>query len=294
MTPALESKAAGHADLPIAPSATRLTMSAQLQTLWRDVFDKSRVVQGGSSQPDLRQHINERFPQPQATRNTAGPDKAGKSNTSRSEALRESVSSASAPTVKPALTTQEPRPKALPTVRSRAYGPHSTAQTISVPNAISRSTAAESESTTSTSSGVPQQEVTEDRPTQHPSPASILEGDSAQAVPLGQGSSNPGRVQIQRPNKTSDVNPPGIEGAPSAETADEIVQVYESNGDIQIVIRDSALDSEAALCCAMETARHLSGDTRTLRHVTLNGRAVFDRDAEDGRLSPPLLVSFSC
>ncbi len=79
----------------------------------------------------------------------------------------------------------------------------------------------------------------------------------------------------------------------------ESIQVYQREGRVSIVIRDSALEPVAALHCAMETVRQLTGDARTLTRVTLNGRAVFERtdptERTPGSISnEPHRISFNC
>lgn len=73
---------------------------------------------------------------------------------------------------------------------------------------------------------------------------------------------------------------------------DEVIQIFQRDGALEIVIRDSTLDPRAALRCALETARQLTGDARTLRQLMLNGRCVFSHHERNA--SPRTLVSFSC
>jgi hypothetical protein len=65
---------------------------------------------------------------------------------------------------------------------------------------------------------------------------------------------------------------------------------------LQIVVRHAGLAPEAAVWCAMEAARQLTGDRRSLSQVTLNGHTVYDASqvSQTTEVSTAPIVWFNC
>ncbi|HKU15156.1 MAG TPA: hypothetical protein VJQ52_12230 [Steroidobacteraceae bacterium] len=86
-----------------------------------------------------------------------------------------------------------------------------------------------------------------------------------------------------------------------AQPADaESVQVFLRGTSVAIVVRDTLLTADEAMHCALQTARELTGRSDTLRHLTLNGRTIYQqqRSSEPSQLaraeqSAPVL-EFAC
>jgi hypothetical protein len=74
---------------------------------------------------------------------------------------------------------------------------------------------------------------------------------------------------------------------------EEVVQVHEADGALTFVIRDRSLADAAAVRCALETARRLTGDARAVRQVTLNGRTIYT-DASPAPRPRGTGASFTC
>lgn len=76
----------------------------------------------------------------------------------------------------------------------------------------------------------------------------------------------------------------------------ESVQILTSGNALTVVVRDAALSPEAAVHCALETVRRLTGQSSSLHRVVLNGKTVYaNRSVEpefSDRAAPKLL--FAC
>ena len=83
---------------------------------------------------------------------------------------------------------------------------------------------------------------------------------------------------------------PALDDLPLPE---EVVQVHEADGALSFVIRDRSLADAAAVRCALETARRLTGDARAVRQVTLNGRTIYT-DASPAPRPRGTGASFTC
>ncbi|ARN19337.1 hypothetical protein A4W93_05110 [Piscinibacter gummiphilus] len=87
--------------------------------------------------------------------------------------------------------------------------------------------------------------------------------------------------------------PTPIVDDPMVPVPDEVVQVHEADGALSFVIRDRSLADAAAVRCALETARRLTGDARAVRQVTLNGRTIYT-DASPAPRPRGTGASFTC
>lgn len=88
--------------------------------------------------------------------------------------------------------------------------------------------------------------------------------------------------------------------APPAAVADplplpeEAVHVFLGDRGLEVVVRHIGMAPQAAVWCALETARQLTGDRKSLHHVLLNGSTVY-QDGKSLCASPPEgIVHFTC
>lgn len=289
MTQALAADVRRQGDAPTAETGTRVAMSAELQRLWKDVFDQSRVVPAGEAQP-----VSEAAP-PRV--GAAGPTRSPMTNASPAGAVTrgaaaqaepaEAAGSSDAHAVRPAAAVQGGG-----VVAARA----ATAATPLVMQALATGPSTLADGRGSVASTA----VPIDIATPIDGPAAPTVEPTSTAAPAAAArprtSARPVETTEERTDETPDkTHPPALAAERGEAPPDEVIQVFQRDGALEIVIRDSALDPQAALRCALETARQLTGDTRSLRQLTLNGRAVLTRDGRDAPARPPHpLVSFSC
>ncbi len=77
--------------------------------------------------------------------------------------------------------------------------------------------------------------------------------------------------------------------------ADEVVRVHHDGETVAIAVRDRGLAQDTAVRCAMEIARTLTGDSKRLRTLTLNGKRIFERCPRDSSAAPSgASVLFTC
>ena len=76
-----------------------------------------------------------------------------------------------------------------------------------------------------------------------------------------------------------------LPGSPQPAPA-EWVQVFVRGTAVAIVVRDTSLSADEAMQCAFQTARELTGRSDALRHLTLNGRTIYQqRHASDSQVA---------
>ncbi len=99
-------------------------------------------------------------------------------------------------------------------------------------------------------------------------------------------------VSAERLAPKPNVQLPTIAAA-SQPVASESVSVFVKAGAIVVVVRDAQIAEHAALHCAFEAARELSGERSALQQLTLNGRIVYRQCSHFGPPESPALV-FTC
>ncbi|HET9446851.1 MAG TPA: hypothetical protein VFO35_11355 [Steroidobacteraceae bacterium] len=74
-----------------------------------------------------------------------------------------------------------------------------------------------------------------------------------------------------------------LSSSPQPNPAD-VVQVFVRGSSVAIVVRDSSLSADAAMHCAFQAARELTGRSDGLRYLTLNGRTIYQQpDTSEAR-----------
>jgi hypothetical protein len=271
-----------HGDAPAAAAGTPVAMSAELQRLWQDVFDQSRVVPGGAARPApeaAAQHragsAPPRVQAPHAVSSQVAAAGPGHATRAWPAADADAARAAGTPVAQGAM----PAPVTMgPAAAAGSVPPAGTGVGTGI----------------GVDSATPPGEPA--APATGPLPPTAPTAPTAPAAPAAPAAAARLR-SATTPLETKDETRPSDVAAERDEIPpDEVIQVFQHDGTLEIVIRDSALDPQAALRCALETARQLTGDARSLRQLTLNGRTVLSHDgrAAAAERTPRALVSFRC